>query len=91
MAPQDRVEIAAGPKPLPPKLPDGLQHEEAGPALSGLGPAHQRLVDQRGQPVQEIQAELPWGHTASAESSVQPPVNTDSRANRRRSAASSRS
>ena len=76
VAPQDRVEIAAGPKPLPPKLPDGLQHEEPGPGVGGLGPADQRLVDQRGQPVQHDQGRGRPGGTPPPPSPASSPRRT---------------
>jgi hypothetical protein len=45
VAPEDAVEVAAGPELLSPELADGLQHGEPGLGVGGLGPADQRLVN----------------------------------------------
>jgi hypothetical protein len=57
VAPPDRLQVAGGLEPLPPELADRLQHGEAGLPGGRPGPQHQRLVDQGGQPVQDVQPE----------------------------------
>src|SRR5215211_4658163 len=59
VAPPDLLQVAVFGQPLLPELADRLQHGEPGVAGRGLGPEHQRLVDQRGQAVEDVQAELP--------------------------------
>jgi hypothetical protein len=57
VAPPDRLQVAGGLEPLLPELADRLQHGEAGLPGGRPGPQHQRLVDQGGQPVQDVQPE----------------------------------
>jgi hypothetical protein len=54
----DLLQVAVFGQPLLPELADRLQHREPGVAGRGLGPEHQRLVDQRGQAVEDVQPEL---------------------------------
>jgi hypothetical protein len=55
VAAADQVQVAAGLQLLAGELPQGLQHPEPGLAVGGVGAADQRLVHQRGQPVDGVQ------------------------------------
>jgi hypothetical protein len=56
VAPASGLEVPGGPEPLLGELPDRFQHGEPGFAV-GVGPPTQRLVHQRAQPLQGIQAQ----------------------------------
>jgi hypothetical protein len=58
VAPPDLVPVVVLGQPLLGELADRLQHGEPGLARGGLGPDHRRLVDQGGQAVQDVEAQL---------------------------------
>ena len=58
MAPLGRRVVTYGDQQLSGELPNGLEHAEPRLAVTHLGLANQTVVDQGGQPVQRVDAEI---------------------------------